>query len=666
MPSIIEVLRHFFIISIISGVLLAITLSFLVRFVRPALRIRKELQTALERLKGIKAAEKGPLADLDAASRAVSTNDTLRSSWQEYRETLHGQHAHETSGQSGSVRWRSTTLAETFFTEQALVDTPLKTEFHKHLPGILTGLGIIGTFSGLITGLIRFEVSGDAERIRASLNGLIQSVGYSFVVSAMAITLAMLFIWVEKSLLSACYRRVEALCRIIDSLFDAGAGEEYLARLVASSEHSAAQIAEIKHSLAGELKQVLTGVLTQHAKTSAMLNRQLLSGIGESIRPHMETIVRAVERRDATPAEVVGSSVNEVLASFSARMQDIVGSQFHEMAGILKDTSRTMESAALQVGRCVELMQTAGRGTEEAMARRMDRAITSLDERQRIMDRSMGEFMAQTSRVAGSQTDAVRDVQSMLADLGGRMALMVDRIEAGSRRAAEDLETRQARLADHAVSAMGEITGQLGSLAAEMRRAAETTREGAGHLALMTRESSELLHAGRDALQRSFADFTEASRTMGATLQAIQKASGGILGASSNLVTATHGVKDMLEEHKHTSEIFAVIVSDLRSTIENARHEASMTTEIVERIRQATEQLGLAQNKAGEYLHALTEVLAQAHAEFAGNIEQTLRRSNTQFHEELSRAVSLVSGAIQDFGDVLDAVSIKEGKQCWV
>ena len=34
-----------------------------------------------------------------------------------------------------------------------MVDAPLRTEFYKHLPGILTGLGIIGTFSGLIIGL---------------------------------------------------------------------------------------------------------------------------------------------------------------------------------------------------------------------------------------------------------------------------------------------------------------------------------------------------------------------------------------------------------------------------------------------------------------------------------------------------------------------------------
>lgn len=45
---------------------------------------------------------------------------------------------------------RATVPAETFFTEQALVDTPLRTEFFKHVPGILTGIGIIGTFYGLL------------------------------------------------------------------------------------------------------------------------------------------------------------------------------------------------------------------------------------------------------------------------------------------------------------------------------------------------------------------------------------------------------------------------------------------------------------------------------------------------------------------------------------
>jgi ABC-type transporter Mla subunit MlaD len=227
-------------------------------------------------------------------------------------------------------------------------------------------------------------------------------------------------------------------------------------------------------------------------------------------------------------------------------------------------------------------------------------------------------------------------------------------------------EAQQGRLAEQSVSIMGEITNQLRTLAGEMRQAGEVTRDSSTNLAYITKESTELFNAGAHALQASFKDFSKASGMVSTTMQAIEKASAEIQGASSNLAQATNGVKDMMDEHARTSDIFARIVSELRSTIENARHEASMTTQIVARIQMATEQLGIAQNKAEEYLHGLTDVLAQAHAEFAGNIELTLRKSNTQFHEELSRAVSLVSGAIQDFGDVLDSASDKGEKQCWV
>ena len=116
--------------------------------------------------------------------------------WAEYAETLHPQAG---TGDERTTRWRATTLAETFFTEQALVDSPLKTEFYKHLPGILTGLGIIGTFTGLIIGLIHFDVSLDPTQAQSQLRNLINSVGHAFFVSAVAISLAMLFTWIEKS-----------------------------------------------------------------------------------------------------------------------------------------------------------------------------------------------------------------------------------------------------------------------------------------------------------------------------------------------------------------------------------------------------------------------------------------------------------------------------------
>ena len=54
---------------------------------------------------------------------------------------------------------RLTAPAEVFFRTDIIVDTQLRADFFKHLPGILSGIGIIGTFVGLLSGLKGFKIS---------------------------------------------------------------------------------------------------------------------------------------------------------------------------------------------------------------------------------------------------------------------------------------------------------------------------------------------------------------------------------------------------------------------------------------------------------------------------------------------------------------------------
>jgi len=671
MGTVPELARHFPIIAIISLILVMIAISYLVQFVLPAMHILRALSSAIERIRHLQASPGATSGSIEEISREMQDREMLRYPWQEYSETLHKRPAPDPSERGETMLWRSTTPAGTFFNEQVLVDIPLKTEFYKHLPGILTGLGIIGTFSGLIVGLIRFEVSGEADMVRSSLNGLIQSVGYSFIVSATAISLAMIFIWAEKSLVTACYGKVENLCRIIDGLFGAGVEKDYLARLVAASETSADQALKTRESLTTDLRQVFTELISRQAKASALLNRDLTEniarGIIEGVREPLERISLSVERANEHQGEAVNRVLSDVMDRCSTQVQGMFGNQLNEALGLLREAAETIRSSAGQITQSALAMQSAGTGAEEVITRRLNTAMDSLEERQKLMDRSMSSFVEQSSQVSSSQTEATRNMQSVLEDIGERMVRIVAQAETRSQHTADELERHQSRLAEQTVAALGDMTDRLGSLAAEMLRVGEATHAGVANLEHITRESSRLFREGTEALHHAFNDFTKASGTAGTSMTAMEKATEELRGASSNLVLATHGVRDMMDEHKHTSAIFADIVSELRSTIENARHEASMTSEIVARIQKATEQLGMAQNMAQEYLHGLTEVLAQAHAEFAGNIELTLRKSNTQFHEELSKAVSLVSGAIQDFGDVLDSVTVKgEEKQCWV
>ena len=200
----------------------------------------------------MKAKTGSAVVNLSEIEQQVLGDARLASLWAEYSEALQGLPVTPPSEPTRIKQWRSTALAETYFSEHALVDSPLQTDFYKHVPGILTGLGIIGTFSGLIIGLIHFDVS-NPETTQAQLSLLVQTVGQAFFVSAAAITLAMLFTWVEKSLLTGRYTQVETLQHQIDSLFEGSSGEAYLERLVAAAEAQAAA----SHEMLKELRRTL-------------------------------------------------------------------------------------------------------------------------------------------------------------------------------------------------------------------------------------------------------------------------------------------------------------------------------------------------------------------------------------------------------------------------
>ena len=96
--------------------------------------------------------------------------------------------------------------AETVFSPQSLVDARLNVEFFKHLPGILTGIGIIGTFYGLINGIQHFDPSllakaktdpAQMDKLFVGLKVLFDEVQGAFIASFFTIGTAMVITVLE-------------------------------------------------------------------------------------------------------------------------------------------------------------------------------------------------------------------------------------------------------------------------------------------------------------------------------------------------------------------------------------------------------------------------------------------------------------------------------------
>ena len=162
--------------------------------------------------------------------------------WQEYAETLHKQVPLPPRNADTPHSYRSTLPAETIFSVQSLVDVPMRVEFFRHLPGILTGAGIVGTFAGILLGLSEFNPAVEAQQITFQLKNLFTGITTAFVASFFAIFSAILVTILEKFLLHWRYAQVTSLQHRIDDIFQAGIEPEYLANLVYSGQAGFQQV----------------------------------------------------------------------------------------------------------------------------------------------------------------------------------------------------------------------------------------------------------------------------------------------------------------------------------------------------------------------------------------------------------------------------------------
>lgn len=705
----------------VAALLAMAVVFFLLHFLVPGWRAKRHIKRAIAALKSLRA--KGAVLDLDQVRSEAMASEALRHCWDEYRDTLHGQKQANATGALEVARWRATATANSFFTEQSLVDTPLRTEFYKHLPGILTGIGIIGTFSGLILGLQAFgQVDlGDAEKARLGLRALLGTVGGAFIVSGAAIALAMLLTTVEKIVINGLYTRVESLCGTVDSLFDAGAGEEYLQRLVEAAETSATQAMQMKESLVTDLKQVLTELATQQittmTTTSNQLGHTITASLSDGLKEPLERISAAVQSVSGSQGDAVNKLLTDVLSSFTAQMENMFGGQMRGMGEMLTQTAGTIQQASQRFEQLIGQIDQASAGASQAMAQRMDEALAQMQARQSEANEQMRTFVEQMKKsVAEGQSESAELTMSMMKELSESTSALVGGLQEQARNTQQDQATSQREAADQiravvqqlqdsttkgqsaSADATTQLLDRLGSAteagvrslqdqAAAARqdsdaRHAATAAETAAMLTKQGEQISRLAEAVqraesamRDTVERIRASTDShldrmsvgAERLLGASdrlsdnLALMKNNSDGLTTSADRLNTASGAMasalaatQQTLGDQKLVRDALAGMVTDLRATVETAKREAGLTSELVSGMQQASQRLTEAQSVSVASLEDATEAIGDAHGAFAKQVEVTLREGNRVFHEELAQAVGLLKGAIQDLGDVLD------------
>jgi hypothetical protein len=690
--------QHVYVFAIILAVL---TAAFVLFFILPSFVVSWRISRATRRVRGMEG--KAP----DEIGAAFGKKGVLSHLWREYSHTLHAQTLEikpgsdpispsstpgsdpNKTGSDPGLRWRSTVPAEALFRPEVVVDTPLRTEFFRHLPGLFTGVGIIGTFYGLLIGLRAFQVSENPVIVRDSLNSLLHGVYEAFLVSAVAIAVAMIVTLIERLVIARLYAKVEKLVQALDALFEAGAGEEYLARLVKASEASAGLNTSLKEALAAELKAALSEMSERQISATTALSDRLGQSLEVGLRQPLLEVADGLRGLRTEQWGAVQGMLDQVMSGHTRQLQGMFGDQVTGIHALEAKTIDTLNSAVSKLEQMAMNVESAGTRGTAAMSDRLEQALVAAESRQRAMNDTMAEFVQQIGNVvAQSQGETQGRLQGTLDDLSNRMREVIESLRNQVQQTTETSRQHHEALANQTSRMVGEVGGQVSAIVdgvnravGEMRSAVEmmaSSLEAAGTrgASAMSAQLEQAL-AAAESRQRTMndttAEFVQQLRTTVAESQG--ETHGRLQGAvdelSSRMSQVTESLRDQVQQTtdasrqhhdalaEQTSRMVGEVGGRVSAIVDGVNRAASEMKSAVDAMQRSTNDALVSLNMGANTVSSAAADFAKAGAAVSGAIEKSdvVATRLAQAAESVAGVSRGLTSIVSDYAGARDAIA---------
>ena len=639
-----------------------LTAVFLIAFVRKYRTSQEGLSAAIEGLLSKLGSHKGrDPRELDT----FFSVQPLHHIWNEYSDTLHPMRL-ALAGPTPVVEYRSSMPAEMMFTKESLVEGPLFDDFWRHLPGILTGLGIIGTFAGLLHGLSNFryaiapastsagQSTDSAAKAVAGLAPLLEAVIHAFMVSASAIGCAMLVVFVSRFLVARLNSKVEHLCDLVDSLYKSGAGEEYLQRLVDSSEKSEVHSAQLKDALVEDLTRLMTNLTERQIQAQINAGETVGRSIAEAIAGPMQRVREVMENNVAGNTAQVNTMLETMLTGFMAKLEDTFGGQINGINEQMQRSMAAMSSVQTSLQALVQDIQKANENAATQMSDKLAEAMQSASESQQQLTQQMTQFVTDfRSLVTEEQRKSKDAMNETIAGLLSEVGKSIANMEASRKNASEEDATRTKVLTDQT----GQMVSGLSANVEELLRAVSDQ-------VLKTQES---INAIRDVSMRAVDGMNQGALTMGSAAQRFETAGSSVtralddsaafieqVKASSNaLQAASLAVNNGFDKYDATRKTVDSQVLALTGLIESAKREAGVSQQLIEGVESSVKALRQAEEESRRNLNAVNDQLVAAFETFGNSLVGQVQRVVGETDKNISVLSNQLTGVVQELAQFM-------------
>lgn len=323
----------------------------------------------------------------------------LKDIWVEFDETL------EKDKRNNKVF--NTLQSEDFFNEQSIIIANIKRlEIVKAGPGILTALGLLGTFLAILLGLQEVEILQGGQVV--GIEGLINGLAAKFTSSIIALFCSIILTYLEKRYHSKLIRTCADIQRSMNRIFPRRSTEKLLIQLLKHSEEQEAALKSFSTDMSGHLK----------------------AGIQDGISPLIERLVDSIEEIKKEKQQSSEFAISSMVNDFKNSLTGSANSEINNMANVIQNATAIMANFT---------------DNNQELESRVDFLVSSLET---TIQHQQNQFLEYIENVNSKMASQMANTQNIINDLGEKMeqyrALIIS---------TKELQENMKRIADNLVNA---------------------------------------------------------------------------------------------------------------------------------------------------------------------------------------------------------------------
>jgi DNA repair exonuclease SbcCD ATPase subunit len=635
--------------------------------------------------------------------RERAQNETLSGNlWREFDESL--------VLVEKTNRLYNTIDAQHFFNTHSLARGLTENRLLAAMPGILTAIGVIGTFAGLQLGLsalgssLSTEGEAGVEELKNLTNGIftmIAGASIAFTTSLWGVLLSVLFNFGEKALERNVRGRISTLQNQIDFLFPRVTAEQSLVNIEESSKSSQEKLAELDEKIGHRLQVAMS---------------QATDTIREGITDSLERVLGPAIEKLVTNATTGSEKAFEaLLKEFMGKM----GAAGEEQRRAAETTTSGMKAASDQItadmSRLSEKMDTLLNAHERLTtdfteltqanreaAQQLQGAATSMDAATRRSEASAASFETASASLASAVSEASAQIstsatqldqintahQGALARLEGIFGILgdlqakLDNIsgDAGEGLTAataqlgqianlmksqmQEFEERLANLGNTQIETHKQALEDMGAASAKVIGRVEDLLKRVDETLTQTADGADSFLQVANANQAAAHELMKVSETLGRSAAGLAQHEGALARSSEQLLEATRSSAAKVQEAASVLETVAKSHDRAEARIEEL---AEQITSISAQLQRAGEMADSGLSKVNahfdhvaesmrDHIEELEKQTAKLLQEFAEEVQTQTQDRMNDWNKHTNEYISAMSSAVQAISSVVDDI----------